>query len=221
MNFRFELVKGLFKPSIKAYQLQHSERLKGIIPNILILVLINFIIALLSSYFGFGSESLTTKIYQLTTTEFASYHFWLGVGIITGSIIKPLLFLFTLALIFMVFYPEIPFKKLLALQVYILLIGIIEKVLLFLLQFFIGLTPTTSPFSLGVIGQILFENSFLVFLMAAISLFLIWKIVFSVIIVRQITEQTKAYIFSSVIGAHLFIVLVDAAIKSLEVYKFI
>ncbi|MCH1627690.1 hypothetical protein [Fredinandcohnia quinoae] len=221
MTFRVRLINGIFKPEHLFYQLKLSEKIVGIIPKLLLLLLFSGVLSFIMAHYGFYTESLTKQIDTLSKSEFELSKILIGVGGLISSIAFPLVFLLCSTLLITAFFREIAIFAILTIQLCALSISLIENALFVPIQYFWGISSISSPFGLGVIGQLLSENEVLRNIMASLTLFDIWSIVITVIALRLLSEKSKGYIILATIGIHLFLNIAGALITSLNLHTFI
>jgi hypothetical protein len=218
MIYHVELLKGMFRPKIKFSQLKEAEYVKNITGKILLVLLLSAIISFLRAYYGIGTEELIGKMEQYTKEQFVLAQFFFALGHVLGGLIIPLLFLFLSSAIFFFLF-DVNFVKLLAIHASVLLIYVLEEILLFPLQLFLGIKDTFSPFTLGVLGPYITDSPFVWTLLRSISLFSIWAMLIQMVALEQLTEKPKRAIMTAVIAVYVFFALLSAILTDIPFEK--
>jgi hypothetical protein len=218
MMYNVELLKGMFRPKIKFYQLKEADQVKYLTRKLLLILLLSTIVSFLRAYFGIETEELTGKMEQYAAEQFALAKLLFAIGHILGGLITPLLFLFLSSAIFWFLF-DIKFVKLLVIHASILLIYVLEDMILFPLQLFLGIKEPFSPFTLGAFGPYITDSSFVWTLLSSISLFSIWTILIQIIALQILTEKAKPYIITAVIAVYVFFALLSSILADIPFEK--
>ena len=129
MNNRIEVIRGLFNYNYYTYKLRDSEHVPGVWKNAILMILLSGLIFGISSYFGIGSEYLSKKLTSISREEYEMQKllFMAGqtvLGLFFGFVLifLPALFFWTLS--------DLELKKLLAVQLFVMPIFLLEKVII-------------------------------------------------------------------------------------------
>lgn len=204
MFFQVRMWKGLTQPYVSAHQLDKAEKYDGIWKKTVLLLIISLILSTISAYFGIGSEQLSKLIYETTPTEFATIKALFAIGQVVQSILVTTIIIFFPALIFWIF-ADIPYRKLVVMQLYVVSIFLIEKIITLPMQFYLGLDHASSPFSFGIIAQYLTEYELITNFFGEISLFSGWVILLQYKFLRVITDRSPKQILVIILSIQLFI----------------
>ncbi|WP_232223870.1 hypothetical protein [Anoxybacteroides tepidamans] len=216
MVYKSNPLKEIFQPKIAFAQLREAERLKNVAVVALILLFFNVVLSLLRGYFGIDAEDLTKHLDRYTDEQFAFLQLLFVLGHVFGGICIPLLFLFVSSIIFYLLF-DICFVKLLTIQLAILFIFLLEDIILFPFQLFLGVKNLFSPFSLGVWGPYITKHTFIWALLRTVSVFSIWAIAVQIIALRSLTEKPVQRVAMIVIAVYLFFGVIISSLYKLSI----
>lgn len=218
MNNRVEVLRGLFNYNYYTYKLRDSEHVPRVWKNTILMILLSGLIFGISSYFGMGSEYLSKKLTSISREEYEMQKllFMAGqtvLGLFFGFVLifLPALFFWTLS--------DLELKKLLAVQLFVMPIFLLEKVIIIPLAIFLGLTKVSSPFSLGIIAQYITGNDFVIYFLASISIFKFWVIFIEYKYLKMLTGKNPKIIFFIVLSINLLIWLFTALFSLIQFEK--
>lgn len=218
MNNRIEVIRGLFNYNYYTYKLRDSEHVPGVWKNAILMILLSGLIFGISSYFGIGSEYLSKKLTSISREEYEMQKllFMAGqtvLGLFFGFVLifLPALFFWTLS--------DLELKKLLAVQLFVMPIFLLEKVIIIPFAIFLGLTKVSSPLSLGIIAQYITGNDFVIYFLASISIFKIWAIFIEYKYLKMLTGKNPKIIFLIVLSINLLIWLFTALFSFIQFEK--
>lgn len=203
MFFHVQLWRGLRTPYISSHQLNKAEKYTGIWKKTALLLVVAFLLATISAYFGIGSEQLSKLIYEASTTQFSTIKALFAVGQVVQSIIVTAAIIFLPALIFWIF-TDVEYRKLVVMQLFIASIFLIEKMIALPMELYWGLDHASSPFSLGVIAQYLTNYELVSNFFGEISLFTLWAVILQFKYLRVITEKSVKHILILILSINLF-----------------
>ena len=209
MNNRMQVLRGLFYPDLYTYKLRDSEYVPGVWKNTTMLILLSGLLFGISAYFGIGSEYLSKNLTAISRENYELHKLLFMLGQIIWGLFYGAAMLFIPALFFWTL-SDIGLKKFVTVQQFVLPILLLEKVIIIPLATTLGLTKVSSPFSLGVIAQYITGNDFVIYFLAAISLFKVWAIFIEYKYLKAMTEKNPKIVLLLVIGIHLVIWLFAA-----------
>jgi hypothetical protein len=216
MVYKSNPLKEIFQPKIAFAQLREAERLKHVAIVAFLLLFFHVILSLLRGYFGMDGEELTKYLDQYTGEQFAFLQLLFALGHVLGGICVPLFFLFISSIIFYLFF-DIHFLKLFTIQLAILSIFLLEDMILFPFQLFLGIKNLFSPFSLGVWGPYITKHTFIWALLRTVSVFSIWAISIQIIALRSLTEKPVQRVAMIVIAVYLFFGIMISSLYKLSI----
>ncbi|PLR85077.1 hypothetical protein CVD25_00315 [Bacillus canaveralius] len=218
MFFQNKLTKGLRDPARFFYQLTEAERVTGLWNRAVLLVLASMLIFGISTYTGIGTEILSKEITQLPISEFEAHKALFAVGQIIWGLFYAALVLFVPSLFFWTL-TDTEYKKLIVVQMFVLLILLVEKLILIPFQITFGLDQFSSPFSLGVIAQYLSIHPFFVYFLASITVFKIWSMALQYKAVKLLSDKNSKILLLMIISINLAAWLFSALIAYIEFEK--
>jgi hypothetical protein len=215
MLYEVKLWRSLFKPHTHFYQLERGESIRGFRPRLYSLLLISMIIFWISGLVGIGFNPVSTMLHLLSPSEYEVRKFWFSIGRLllgllfaTIVIVIPSLFYWTIS--------EVSFKKLMVLQLPVLLIFLIGKIVSILFVVLFGLDWSSSPLSLGVIAQAFTHNQWVIPFFGAISLFQIWAICFQYTALKILSPKSPKILFFFIAGVHLLFWIFTATLAYID-----
>ncbi|MEN8701730.1 hypothetical protein [Bacillus infantis] len=208
MHYRVRLFKGIFSPSYRSQQLEEAEFLTGYRLRLLLIITASALLYMLAAYFGMGLEQLSNKITRFTGADFEARKLLFVAGKGIFGIVYASAILFFPALIFWIAF-DAPYRKLVVIQMFVLLVLLIEKALFAVLALRLGLDSVSSPFTLGVAMQYLTNNEFWIILFSSISLFHIWTLYLQTCYIKKLTEKSSRIVYLIVIAVYIFVLLIS------------
>ncbi|MEH7443443.1 hypothetical protein V7201_14130 [Bacillus sp. JJ1122] len=218
MNNRMPVLRGLFYPDLYTYKLRDSEYVPGVWKNTTMLLLLSGLIFGISAYFGIGSEYLSKKLTSISQENYELHKLLFMFGQIIWGLFYGAAMIFIPALFFWTL-SDIGLKKFVTVQQFVLPILLLEKIIIIPLATTLGLIKTSSPFSLGVIAQYITGNDFIIYFLAAISLFKVWAIFIEYKYVKMLTGKKPGMVLLMVIGINLVFWLFSALFSFVQFEK--
>jgi hypothetical protein len=217
--FDVRLFKGLREPYKTAQLLGKAEKISGFWKRLILLLVITFILASIGSIFGIGNDILSKELNNLSNTGFEATKSLFAIGQIIRVLIEALLII-TIPSLFFWAVSDKEWKKFMVVQQYVLVLFLLEKLLLLPFAVFLGLTADISnPFSLGIIGQYLTNNEFILLCLAQISIFKIWAVVLQFKYIKELIESTAKRAALYVIGFNIVILLIVTFFNMMDLEK--
>jgi hypothetical protein len=220
MLYEIKLWRSLFKPHTHFYQLERGDSIRKFRPRLFALILLSMAIFWVSGLAGIGSNPISTMLHLLSPSEYEARKFWFSIG----RLLLGLLFAAIILVIPSLFYwtiTEVPLKKLMIIQMNVLLIFLIGKVVSILLVILFGLDWISSPLSLGVIAQSLTNNPWVVRFMGTISLFQIWSIWLQFIALKSLSPKSSKMLFLIITSVHLLFWIFTATLSYIDLTEII
>lgn len=216
MIYRVQLIKGLFRPNDRFYQLDHAEQIKGLWSRISLLIIISTALYFLSGLLGIQSESVSAYLANTNNAEIQGQKMWFTIGSTIWGFLYPLIILFLPALLFWIFL-EIDFRKLVVLQSFVYIIYLIEFCLLILLNMTLAIPRDSSPFSLGVLAQYVTKNELVTSFFSFITLFQIWAISLQYKFLTQSSEKSPRFVLLLILAVTIALWLFSTLFTSIHV----
>jgi hypothetical protein len=215
---RIHVLRGLFYPDLYTYKLRDSEYVPGVWKNTAMLVLLSGLIFGISAYFGIGSEYLSKNLTAVSRENYELQKLLFMIGQLIWGLFYGVAMIFIPALFFWTF-SDIELKKFVTVQLYVMPVLLLEKVINIPLATALGLIKTSSPFSLGVIAQYITNNDFIIYFLAAITLFKIWAIFIEYKYIKMLTGKRPGIVLLLVIGINLIFWLFSALFSFIQFEK--
>ncbi|PLR94477.1 hypothetical protein [Bacillus sp. T33-2] len=220
MMFRSHLIRGLSHPDIYSYQLKKAEEAEGVWKRAVLLILASGLIFGLSAYFGIGSEYLSRKLTELSGSEFEMHKVLYVIGQLLWGLFYGAAIIFLPALFFWTL-SDLELKKLIVVQLLVLLILLAEKLIMIPVNLALGLPDESSPFSLGVLAQTFTSNGFIVSFLASITIFKAWAIWIQIKYLKDLTEKSMKVVVAMVVGLNVALWLLGALFSIIQFEKII
>ncbi|ATO37829.1 hypothetical protein GTID1_11855 [Geobacillus thermodenitrificans] len=203
MIYRSHPWKELLHPNTTFGQLKEAERVKRVIPILLLFLFFSAVLSFVRAYIGVGTEELAKYLPRYTDEQRTLLHLLFAGGHIVGEMVAPLLFFFISSFAFYALFEETNLAKLIAVQLSVWFIFLIGEAVSLLLEWAFGLDTLVSPFSLGVWGPYLTDDRFVWALLRSVSLFSVWAVYIQVVALRTFTNQSIGRIVATVIAVDL------------------
>ncbi|MGM0777882.1 MAG: hypothetical protein ACQEXE_16100 [Bacillota bacterium] len=220
MGYRVPLLRGLKEPYMISHQLRKEERLSGLWKQILLIMLLSAFVYGVSAYFGIGSEHVSRSLTDMSRSEYEQYKLFFGGGQVFYGIVYASMVIFLPSLFFWTLV-DVEYRKLISIQLMVMLILLLEKAINIPLFLFLGLNSESSIFSLGIIAQAASFPDLLIYTFSAITLFKIWTVVLQYKYLKAVSERSPRFLIFMLIGTHLFFVIVSALLSSIQLEKLI
>ncbi|WP_187445654.1 hypothetical protein [Bacillus infantis] len=202
MIYEVKLLMALRSPGVSLYQLEKAEDLRGLRKRIWLLAILSSIIYAISSYFGIGTEFISKELSNLSAGEFEARKGLFVLGKAVWGLLYAAIYIFLPALYFWTL-TDLEYKKLLVVQLFAFSILLIEKALLIPISLTWGISPSSSPFSLGILAQYATSNGLIVHFLGAITLFQVWIIYVQTYWIKKLTGRKGWVIFLIVLSLHI------------------
>ena len=177
MTYHTNPFRLLTKPNQTLFKLREAEELRGHWWwTILILLAFCFVYTALG-WVGAGTETLNQLKSGYIGSEYEYAKFWFIIGRLISGLLLGLLVIFVVSLVFYLFY-EIPYEKLLVIQLSVSIVFLLEALSWLLLLPAAGLEWDRSPFSLGVLADLVTDRPWVISLFGAVSLFQMFTLYF-------------------------------------------
>ncbi|WP_340081567.1 hypothetical protein [Terribacillus sp. FSL K6-0262] len=177
MTYHTNPFRLLTNPKETLFKLREAEELRGHwLWTILILLAFCLVYAALG-WVGAGTEALNQLKSDYIGSDYEYAKFWFMIGRAVSGLVLGLLIIFVVSLVFYLFY-EIPYQKLLIIQLSASMVFLLEAVSWLLLLPAAGLEWDRSPFSLGILADLFTDRPWIISLFGAISLFQLFILYF-------------------------------------------
>ena len=209
MEFYARIVRGLKEINTVSYELQTAEKITGLLKKILSLFFIATAVFAASAFLGIGNEGISKELAEYNGRDFELNKLLFASGQVIWGWVFFSLHLFLVSLYFYVF-SDVDYHKLLYIQVLATVILLAERIVAIPMQVYFGLTPLSSIFSLGIIGQTITDKKVVHYFLAEISLFKIWMLYIQYKYLAVVSGKGRRYTMLVVLAIYLVFLIISA-----------
>lgn len=209
VNFKFR--HFLTNPDDLAEQLKSSS-LRGFRIRVVMVFLIGVVLFAIRELWGMRTETITPLLSTMTTADYTIARYASLVGSLGWSLIYMAFHLFAFAYLLSII-TDIPYKKLLPLQLLTTGLLLMEKALVFIVFVVQGATASVSFLSFGPLAMTFLEIPFFIFFLNQLTITTAIIISLQFKFIRTYTETTqKKKLLWMLIGIHLLMAAMTAAV---------
>lgn len=194
MVYQVRLLKGIFEPDRSRYQLQNAEAVTRLGSKLLLLYFLSLIVFAIGGYFGIGSETFSKQITTMSMNEFEAGKLLIMGGNLIAGLLYPSLYIFLASLYFWII-GEVPYIKVVIVQMILFCLQLLEKVLLIPMFILLHVGNDGNPFSLGVISQHFLSNDYFIHVFSEITIFQLLIISLQYFYIKGFSERNHYLIF--------------------------
>ncbi len=219
MQSNIQAFRGFFQPNsyIQKLTTQEQPSIKPIIVKLSLLLLTSVIISIFYSLLGYGTEVISRDLAEYSTSEIAVLQTLHSLGLLLKGVFYPLFYLSLSVLLSFLFFRESSLNVLIHIHLYFIGFIVLNHIVQVVLFFTWGIPSISSPLSLGIVGQLLFEQPFMINLLSYINLFYIAGIALLVSLINRISTKKTMTNILIVVGIHLFLALLGSAISVINI----
>jgi hypothetical protein len=220
MKYQLNVWKALIHPRTHLYQLAQSEVIGSLKRNTFILLLLSLSVFFVKGMLGIEQHPISRELVTLSMDEFIERKTYFFVGQILNGGLYPLLFI-VLPAIYYWSLTDIEFKKLIAVQMIVFPIYLLQSIIQALLYVLPGLPWYSSPLSLGILAQILTNNEFFIYFFGSITWFQVWIFYIQFKALKELTSinNSKKILFITVF--HIIIILIHSLLSYIDFYQLV
>jgi hypothetical protein len=210
MFFDFKFWRFLTNPYQLANQLQTSS-MRGFKKRVLCVFLLGVLLFAIRDIWGMNTESLTSLLSTMTTTDYTIARYVSLLGAVMWSIIYMAFHFFVFAYILSLL-TAIRFKKLLPLQLLVTGILLLEKAVILLVFTLKGATTSVSFLSFGPLAATFLDNWYIVLFLNQLTVTTALIVALQYQFIRSYTGGFKRKgFFWLLLGIHIAMALIVAA----------
>jgi hypothetical protein len=217
MVYHIQLLRKFFHIDDYLFQVREAEQIKGLTKSTLVLVMLSMIIYGWSSWIGLGTGLLSNEATSLPAEQYELHKLWFVIGRLVYACLFVLFILYVTPLLFQFIF-KTGYKKIVSIQMRIVLILLVERITWIPLFVYLGLEWYVSPLSFGIIGSYLTNFPLLIYFFGAISLFQCWIIWFQVKSIAFLSDTKKGWIWLVVLFIHFIFWSITAFLTSQDFY---
>lgn len=210
---RIHLLKGITNPQETFAGLQEADRVSGMGLRLVALSIVSAIIGGAASYVASGVLGMTGQLQEqlqqagLEVSQEAIQSFAMTTGVI-GGLLSPVIVMAVAALIFLIFFSDIGYKKLFAVELYLQTITVIGSFVGLLLMLLFQTEYGASVLGLGSFTRLFTDAGFINSFFGGITIFLVWKLFVQINAYRHASSKTMNYIVWTLIILNIIYLLV-------------
>ena len=211
MFFDFKFWRYITKPYHLADQLQTSS-MRGFKKRVLCVLLMGVLLFAIRDIWGMNTESLTSLLSTMTTTDYTIARFVSLVGAVMWSLIYMAFHFFGFAYLVSML-TSIPFKRLLPLQLLVTGILLLEKAIVLLVFTMKGATTSVSFLSFGPLAATFLDNWYIILFLNQLTVTTALIVTLQYQFIRSYTGnlERKALLWI-LIGIHVAMALIVAGV---------
>lgn len=179
------------------------------------LLLYSMILFGLYGYLGVGSENLSAYMETLKETRWEMAKFIFFIGKIVIGILYPFLFTFFFTVIFWIVFEEMSFWRVWKFQLIPLIVMLLAKTIELLFMLVLRVPEHSSPFSLGIVTQLLTHQIFWVELAANLTIFVLVAGYFQYMIFHKSHQYSKKRVIITITVSWILYILLDGTTDTL------
>jgi hypothetical protein len=219
MEITFQTVRGFFQPISYINKLSAQEDLsvKPLVGKVSILLSLSVLLSILYGMLGYRSEEIARVLGQHPDSYIEALQLLHATGIVFKSLVYPLFYFFLSTLAAYLFFKDISLKVLLFIHHYFIAFIVVHQAVHVILYYLFGIPTISSPFSLGIMVQILTDSPFLINLSSYFNLFYVTGMIFIMVLMKQQTSIRPLLAVLYIMGIHLFIALLGAGVSMINI----
>ncbi|TGB01852.1 hypothetical protein [Halobacillus salinus] len=184
------------------FRLKRAERIKNVWNLLFFLLVLTLLTYIWMTWLGLGSDSISPNMTALNRVEYEFQKAWFLIGRVGYALLFYLFTLFITPFIFWLFN-DVAYKKIIVLQMNVLLILLLERITWIPLMVYAGLDWYVSPFSFGVIASYFTGLEYVIYFCGTISLFQLFVIWYQIKWLQTMSHTRKVWIWIGVLIWHL------------------
>lgn len=210
MFFNFTIRHYLLNPKQLADDLKASE-MRGFWQRVILIFIISFLLFSLRSMSGIHTENLTSLLVD-STADYTLARFGALVGSMIWSILYVAFHLFVFSWV-LSFIFDLPFTKLLPMQLLMVAFLLLEKILIFIVFVATGMSTSVSFLSFGPLAATFLEMPFFVYFFNQLTITTAVIIGFQYSFLKSYVGITRKYrLLFILIGLHLLLAIATASV---------
>ncbi|MFZ0371369.1 MAG: hypothetical protein WAM07_17380 [Halobacillus sp.] len=217
MTYSVNLMKLFIRREDHLFKLREAERIKNVWKLLFLLLGLTVLTYVWTSWMGLGTDPLSDEMSSLNRVEYEFRKAWFLIGRVAFGILLYVFILFISSFFFWLFN-HVSYKKLLIIQMNVLLVMLLERVLWIPLMVYFGLDWYVSPFSFGIITSYITDINWIIYLLGSISIFQLFIIWYQVTCISSISPTRRRWIWTGVVFWHLLLWTGTAALSNYDLF---
>lgn len=204
MVYSVNLWKMFFRHDDELWKLNEAKKTRKVWLTLIFLLAATILTFVWTAWIGLGTAPVSANMTGLSLFEYEWRKAWFMIGRIGYSLLFFTFILFFSTLIFWLFNSA-SYKKILIVQMNVLLIMLVERITWIPLLTYAGLDWPLSPLSFGIIASYFTEQTWIISFAGAASLFQLFIIWFQASSLKKISATRPAWIWTGLILWHLLL----------------
>ncbi|QSS99659.1 hypothetical protein IMZ31_16565 [Pontibacillus sp. ALD_SL1] len=198
-------------------RMYHAEKVDHLWRRVFLFIFLTMLVYISSAWFGLGMDVISTRATSLTFEDYEVRKLFFLFGRALFGLIFAILILFGSPFLLWMF-TGIPYRKLIALHLPILMVLLIERIFWIVVLVNTGLDWYVSPVSFGIITSYFTDIPWIIYFFGAISVVQLWIVWFKIKTVHYFTKWKRWQAWLLVIMLHMIYWSATAAIAHVDVY---
>jgi hypothetical protein len=219
METNVQVFRGFFYSKVKIQNVSQQEQLliKPIFVKLSLLVGISVLLSAIFGIVGYHSEGISKQVGQHSMAYIEVLQFYHIVGIALKGLLTPIFYLFFSVLLSYYLLKEIRVGVLVHTHLLFIWLILLNQLVELLLFYFWGIPAISSPISLGIVAQILFDHPLFIHLLSEINLIYIGGLVYLTLLLQSVSTKQRVEIGLVVILVHFILALAGAGISVINI----
>ncbi len=217
MTYSVHLIKLFTSRDDHLFKLNEAEKLKNVWNLLFFLLGATILTYVWSAWLGLGTDAVSANMSELNRVEYEFRKAWFIIGRIVYAVLLFLFILFISSFFFWLFN-NISYKKLIIIQMNVLIVMIIERLTWIPLMVYAGIDWYVSPLSFGVLASYFTSFDWVIYFFGSISIFQLFIIWYQVKCLSWLSRTKIGWIWVGVIFWHLLLWAGTSALSYFDVY---
>ncbi|RWZ52275.1 hypothetical protein EQV77_15210 [Halobacillus fulvus] len=204
MTYSVNLIKLFIRRDDHLFKLNRAERITNVWTLLFILLGLTIFTYIWTAWMGLGTDNISAHMTDFNRIEYEFRKAWFLVGRAAYALVLFLFILFISSFIFWLFN-NTPYKKLIIVQMNVLLIMLLERITWIPLMTYAGLDWYVSPLSFGPIASYFTTIDWVIYFFGALSLFQLFIIWYQATSISKLSDTKKGWIWTGVILWHVLL----------------
>ncbi|WP_246364201.1 hypothetical protein [Halobacillus locisalis] len=215
--YSVNLIKLFIRRDDHLFRLNRAEKIKNVWNLLFVLLGLTLATYIWMAWLGLGTDAISANMSDFNRVEYEFRKAWFLIGRIGYALVFFLFTLFVSSFFFWLFN-DVSYKKLIILQMNVLLILLLERITWIPLMVYAGIDWYVSPFTLGVITSYFTDIPWLIYFFGAISLFQLVIMWYQIKWLTSMSKTKKVWIWIGVIFWHLLLWAGTAALSYYDLF---
>ncbi|WP_028785184.1 hypothetical protein [Thalassobacillus devorans] len=215
--YAINLFKLFFRREDQLFKIHRAEKVFNFWKLIFLLFLVSILTYIWTSWIGLGTDPISANATEFTHKEYELRKLWFLIGRVAYAILFAAFILFASSFFWWLFN-DIRYRKLIIIQMNVLLVMLLERILWIPLMVYAGIDWYVSPFSFGVAASYITDIEWIIYFFGAISIFQVWIIWYQIKCLQYLSTTKRFWIWLGVISWHLLLWAGTAAISRYDLF---